>query len=240
MKRKPLGKQFRSIDIKEYQFDKENRTISGYAAIFDNVDKAGDMLIRGCFSRSLKERGPESSANDKIIFLWMHKMDEPLGKITKLIEDERGLYFEATIDRIDLGDRALIQLESGTLNQFSIGYNYVWDRCEWRKVNGIDVFVVGEVVLYEISVVSIGCNGETEYGGLKSSEDVDKAYNELFDNLSNELKDLPINKKSALQGLISKVWSLAKIETATDRKGSQKPLDEKHDNGFFAGIKFNN
>ena len=82
-------------------------------------------MIKGCFSKSIQERGIESSANDKIIFLWMHKMDEPIGKITKLVEDDKGLYFEAEIDKIQLGDRAINQLESGTLNQFSIGYSYV-------------------------------------------------------------------------------------------------------------------
>ena len=34
--------------------------------------------------------------------------------------------------------------------------------------------IVREVKLYEISVVSIGCNGETEYLGLKSIEDYEK------------------------------------------------------------------
>ncbi len=240
MKRKPLGKQFRSIEIKEYQFDKESRTISGYAAIFGNVDKANDMLIRGCFSRSIKERGPDSSANDKIIFLWMHNMSEPLGKITKLVEDEKGLYFETVVDGIELGDRALIQLESGTLNQFSIGYEYVWDRCEWVEIRGEYVFMVSEVVLYEISVVSIGCNGETEYTGLKSTEDIDKEYTILHDAIENELKGLTINKKSALQGLFAKTWALAKVEPVKDRKDSNKPHEEEAEHDFFAGIKFNN
>ena len=72
------------------------------------------------------KEGPQSQANDKIILLWMHDMSEPLGFITELKEDDRGLYFEARIDEIELGDRAIKQLESGTLNQFSIGYEYVW------------------------------------------------------------------------------------------------------------------
>mgnify|MGYP000258095049 CR=1 FL=1 len=43
-----------------------------------------------------------------------------------------------------------------------------------------------EVKLYEISVVSIGCNGETEYLGLKSIEDAEKAYEELNEDARRE------------------------------------------------------
>lgn len=235
-----VGKRFKSFDVKEYRFDKESRTISGYAAIFNNVDKSDDMLMKGCFARSIIERGPESKANDKIIFLWMHNMSEPIGKITTLYEDAKGLYFEAVIDKIDLGDRALIQLESGTLNQFSFGYDYVWDKCEWVEVNGKYVFVVGEVVLYEISVVSIGCNGETEYTGLKTAEEFNKANNELQDEIEDVLKGLTISKKSEIKGLIAKTRSLAKFESVSEIKDNlPRPQEQQAAKGidFFTGVK---
>lgn len=129
-----MGMQYKlfSINSKDVQYSPESRTISGYAAVFGNMDKAHDILLKGCFFKSINERGPQSQANDKIILLWMHDMSEPLGFITELKEDDRGLYFEARIDEIELGDRAIKQLESGTLNQFSIGYEYVW-----RIANGI-------------------------------------------------------------------------------------------------------
>lgn len=83
------------------------------------------------FLKEYQDRGPESSANDKIIMLWMHNMNEPIGRITVLNEDEKGLYFEAIIDEVPRGEQAIKQLESGTLNQFSIGYQYVWENCEY-------------------------------------------------------------------------------------------------------------
>lgn len=242
--KKPIGKQYKAFDVKDYTFDKESRTISGYAAIFGNVDKASDMLVKGCFAKSIRERGPQSNANDKIIMLWMHDMSEPIGKITKLEEHDRGLYFETKIDAIELGDRTLIQLESGTLNQFSIGYEYVWQKCEWQTIGDKDVFIVNEVILYEISVVSIGCNGETEYTGLKSAEQIDTAYEELQELITTELKDLPINKRSAIQSLLSKTWALASLKPVEDQKGQIKsPLNGKQaakTEDLFAGVKFNN
>ena len=101
-----IGKQFKSFDVKELSFNGESRTISGYAAVFNNRDKAGDILLKGCFAKSIQDRGPESQANDKIIMLWQHDQHEPIGRISVLKEDDRGLYFEAVIDDVERGNQA--------------------------------------------------------------------------------------------------------------------------------------
>lgn len=203
-----LGMQYKtfSINSKDVNYDSESRTISGYAAVFGNKDKAGDILIKGCFSKSIQDRGPESAANDKIIVLWMHDMNEPIGRLTVLYEDDKGLYFEAPIDDVPRGNQAIKQLESGTLNQFSIGYQYVWENCEYDAEK--DAFMVKEVKLHEISVVSIGCNGETEYLGLKSIEDAEKAYEELNAEISEVCSGMSAPKQQKIQRIISKVISL--------------------------------
>lgn len=231
-----IGKQFKSFDVKELSYNGESRTISGYAAIFNNRDKAGDILLKGCFAKSIQDRGPESQANDKIIMLWQHHMDEPIGKITVLIEDEKGLYFEAVIDDVERGNQALKQLESGTLNQFSFGYSYVREKCEYDQER--DAFIVKEVVLYEISVVSIGCNGETEYLGLKS-EGIDP-YEDLYKEIESAIKGLPIRKKEEIQTIIRKALSLGQFKPEVPRKADE-PLEEpKADTKIklFSNIKF--
>lgn len=203
-----MGMQYKlfSINSKDVQYSPGSRTISGYAAVFGNRDKAGDVLLKGCFAKSIQERGPQSGANDKILLLWMHDMSEPIGAITELREDDKGLYFEARIDEIDLGDRAIKQLESGTLNQFSIGFSYVWEKCGY---NDGDDFLVGEVKLYEVSIVSIGCNGETEYLGLKSIEDYENSYKDLSSEISSLCKNMSMSKQLRLQKIIAKAMSLA-------------------------------
>ena len=197
---KRVGYQCRALEQKDWTYNGESRTISGYAAIFNNKDKAGDILLKGCFAKSIQDRGPESQANDKIIMLWQHDQHEPIGRISVLLEDEKGLYFEAVIDDVERGNQTIKQLESGTLNQFSIGYSYVWEKCEYDQER--DAFIVKEVVLYEISVVSIGCNGETEYLGLKS-ESTDP-YEELKNEIESAIKGLPIRKKEEIQTLVRK------------------------------------
>lgn len=216
-----IGKQFKSFEVKELSFNGESRTISGYAAVFNNKDKAGDILIKGCFAKSIQDRGPESQANDKIIMLWQHDQHEPIGKITKLVEDEKGLYFEAFIDDVERGNQAIKQLESGTLNQFSIGYSYVWERCEYD--NERDAFIVKEVVLYEISVVSIGCNGETEYLGLKA--ECADPYEEMKNEIESVVKGLNIRKKEEIYTIVRKALSLGQFKPNAPQKAVE-PLEE--------------
>ena len=216
-----IGKQFKEFAVKELSYNGESRTISGYAAVFNNRDKAGDILLKGCFAKSIQDRGPESQANDKIIMLWQHDQHEPIGKISVLIEDEKGLYFEAVIDDVERGNQAIKQLESGTLNQFSIGYSYVWEKCEYDQER--DAFIVKEVVLYEISVVSIGCNGETEYLGLKS-ESTDP-YEEMKNEIESAINGLPIRKKEEIQTLVRKALSLGQFKPEVPRKAVE-PLEE--------------
>ena len=229
-----LGKQFKSFEVKDLTYNGESRTISGYAAIFNNKDKVNDILVKGCFAKSINDRGPESNANDKIIMLWQHDMKEPIGKISVLREDDKGLYFEAVIDDVERGNQALKQLESGTLNQFSIGYSYVREKCEYDP--NLDAYIVKEVVLYEISVVSIGCNGETEYLGLKSMDD---PYEELGKEIDEACKGLPIRKKEEIQTLVRKALSLGQFKPDTPK--AEQPLEEvKADTKIklFGNIKF--
>lgn len=242
-KRESIGMQYKAIsfEAKEITINSESRRISGYAAIFGNKDKAGDILIKGCFSKSIQERGPQSNANDKIIHLWMHNMNEPVGKIVTLIEDDKGLYFEADIDKIDLGDREIAQLESGTINQFSIGYSYVWDKVDYDSEK--DAFIVKEVVLYEISAVSIGCNGETHYTGLKTAEEVEDKVIELHSEIENSLQGLSMKKKTEILGLFSKFKALMLIKPEEDMKNKLRSLVQDKAAGnpkksLFHNVKF--
>ena len=41
-----LGKQVKSFDVKELSFNGESRTISGYAAIFNNKDNNINSFIK--------------------------------------------------------------------------------------------------------------------------------------------------------------------------------------------------
>lgn len=160
-------------------------------ASFGNVDSDGDLLVKGCFAKSINDRGPESDTNRKIAFLWQHDMRDPIGKILKLEEREDGAYATVRLsdfDAVPNAKRAYSQLSDGVLNQFSFGFEYIWDKMEYDESK--DAFIIQEVKLHEVSVVTLGANEETAYVG--EVEDMKAFVNNLKENnlaKYNELKE---------------------------------------------------
>lgn len=146
--------------------DEEKHIIRVKFASFGNKDSAGDLLVKGCFAKSINDRGPESQTNRKIAFLWQHNMADPIGRILSIEEHEDGAYAEVQLSNFDAvpnAKRAWYQLIDGDINQFSFGFQYVWDKMEYDE--NLDAFIVKEVILHEISVVTLGCNERTEFVG---------------------------------------------------------------------------
>lgn len=193
----------------------EERTVRGYLIVWGVKDTYDTIFIRGCCAKSIGERGPESNAKNKIIHLWQHRTDEPIGQFTVLKEDDYGLYFEALYDDIPQAERALRQIKSGTLNQYSVGFSYVWDKMVFDEKT--DSILLQEIELYEGSVVTRASNAETY---TIRSEDVEKESELLNDETEDFIKSLPRSRQLELRQLISRHISLAKVEPIEQRQQS--------------------
>lgn len=163
---------YKDFDITKADItDEEQHIIRVKFASFGNVDSAGDLLVKGCFSKSINERGPQSATNRKILYLWMHKSDEVIGRVINMWEEEDGAYADVALsdfDAVPLAKRAWSHLIRNEINQFSFGFQYIWDKVEYDEEK--DAFIVREVKLFEISIVSLGCNEETEFIGVVTTE----------------------------------------------------------------------
>jgi len=162
--------------------DEDKKVIRCKVASFGTRDSDHDILIKGCFSKSIQERGASSSTNRKLAFLWQHDMRDPIGLPLKWEELEDGLYAEVQLSNFDAvpnAKRTWYQLEDGTLNQFSIGFQYIWDKMEYDE--NLDAFIVKEVKLWEASVVTQGANEFTEFMGEVSKN---------FDGFEESLKSM--------------------------------------------------
>lgn len=177
----------KSFSVKEMSVvDAEKHTIEIKFAAYGAPDSDGDVLIKGCFAKSISERGPESDTNRKIAFLWQHEMHDPIGKILSIEEKDDGAYAVvqfSDFDAVPNAKRAYTQLRDGDINQFSFGFQYVWDKVDYDEDH--DVFIVKEVKLYEISVVTLGANEATQY--------IRELYNE--EELKSYLKELSTKNK---------------------------------------------
>jgi HK97 family phage prohead protease len=208
---------YKSFKKKAIDVDEAGRKVSGMLASFGNIDDGRDMLLKGCFAKSITEHGPNSDSDRKISFLWGHDEKDPIGRFTALEETDKGLYFEADIDDVPSGNRALKQYASGTLNQHSIGFSYVWDKMEY--IEDGDFFMVKEVKLYEGSAVAFGMNERTPFLGFKSLvNDAD-----LMQQIENDLTTMSPASKSQTRKLIQKILSLRKDEPPQALK--QEPIN---------------
>ena len=186
----------------------ENRIISGYLAVWGEKDDKGTAPIKGAFKKSIQERGPKSLAKQKALFLWFHDLRNPIGQFIELEEDDYGLRFKAAIDEIPEGDRALIQVRNGTLNQFSYGFLYVWDKMHYDEK--ADTVYMKEIDFWEGSVVSYGSQKETF--AIRSAEQLTAQIEDAAEDLEVFVRELPRLKQMELRQLLTRQSSLMTIK----------------------------
>ena len=136
---------------------------TGYGSVFGVKDSYSDIVIKGAFANSLnqwKEKGRLPA------LLWQHKMDEPIGYYTKMIEDDNGLYVEGQllIDDDPLAKRAYAHMKAKSLSGLSIGY--VLNDYDYDKEKS--AFILKDIDLWEVSVVTFPANDEARIDNVKS------------------------------------------------------------------------
>ena len=91
------GKCQCDTEIKKVVFESEVKAgeqgiFSGYGSIFGNEDQGNDIVQKGAFTKSLKQR----PAN-KVKMLFQHKTDEPIGVFDEIYEDQKGLFVKGRL-----------------------------------------------------------------------------------------------------------------------------------------------
>ena len=136
----------------------------GYGSVFGVKDSYADIVMPGAFLNSLsqwKEKGALPA------LLWQHQMAEPIGIYTEMREDSTGLYVKGRllIDDDPLSKRAHAHMKAGSLSGLSIGYilkDYEYDRSK-------DAFLLKEIDLWEVSLVTFPSNDEARVSDVKSA-----------------------------------------------------------------------
>ncbi|GAA0784165.1 HK97 family phage prohead protease [Roseibium denhamense] len=119
---------------------------AGYASLFETLDGAGDRIMAGAFRKSLRQRGVSRTA-----MLWQHDPERPIGRWTRLIETEDGLWAEGELTTgVGLAAEAARLLAGGAMNGLSIGFKA---RMAQRSANRRER-LLSEIDLWEISLVT--------------------------------------------------------------------------------------
>lgn len=210
--------------------DYEKRVLRQYFCVWGIKDDYGTKPVRGCFSKSIKERGPKSNSTYKIIALYMHNQGNSVGLPTILEEDEIGLFAEVPImDGIQVCDELVIRHQRKACNNGSYGFNYVWDKMEYDDTD--ESIVMKESDLYEISFVTIGSQKGTY--GIRNSDGI---YTDeyLLDDTEDLIKRLPRKDHLELRSLIDRHITLAKLQPLETRQQALETTKPKQ-----GGIDYN-
>lgn len=165
--------------------DTGSRQVAMYLSKFDSMDSDNDIIKKGAFKKSIKERGVKSTSNRKIAFLRHHDWEKQIGKFVELNEDDYGLYAVGQLGRSTDGEDALRDYEDGIIKEHSIGFQYIPDKMKFVKdesIKGGGYNEIKELILWEGSAVTFGSNEYTYVIGMKGEEKtnhIDKITNEL-------------------------------------------------------------
>lgn len=152
----------------------EDGQFTAYASVFGNVDSYGDVVLPGAFANALK-KWAATTANLPLLF--GHNMSDPdynIGHVIEAVEDERGLLVTC---QLDLSNPKAMQtyklLKGRRINQMSFAYD-VLEGAWIEKTEGgesVSYYELRELDIYEVSVVTIGANQETEILAVKMAAD---------------------------------------------------------------------
>ena len=186
--------------------DNEYFTFKGYASTFGNVDFGGDVVVKGAFRNTLMKRMPK--------LVYQHDIKQPLGIFTVVKEDEMGLYVEGKMPKSDtlVSGRVMPQMKIGSIDSMSISYNVV------DSARDGDKFLLKDLDLFEISVVTLPMNTLAKVTGYKSYEDF-----KTIKDVSNFLKSKSLTKNE-VEMVITKTKHFAR-EQGKPENIEGKPQD---------------
>lgn len=148
----------------------EEGQFAAYASVFGNKDSHGDVVVKGAFADTLAKWAARSA---EIPLLFGHRMDDPdfnIGHVVEAVEDDHGLLVTAQLDlESPKGAQVYRMLKGRRVDQMSFAY----DVAEGGPVkrDGDEFYELRALDLYEVSVVTIGANQETEILAVKAQAD---------------------------------------------------------------------
>lgn len=153
-------KEIKSFALKVEDVEPDG-TFTGYASTFGNVDSYGEIVDRGAFRKTVRER------RGVFPLLWQHDSREPIGVSAEMTEDDHGLHVRGQINlATDKGREAhaLLKDSPGALGGMSIGFRVITEALK----DGIRH--LKEIKLYEFSLVTFPANEAAVVTGVKSED----------------------------------------------------------------------
>jgi HK97 family phage prohead protease len=137
--------EIKSISLELKDLDASKRTAVIAHAVYNNIDRVGDISCKGMFDKTWKE-------NKNIDFLFNHEPDQIVGNVIRTFDDEEKAYTEVKFGNWTLGNDVLEMADSGVLRGASFGY--VTEKKEFTMIKGKKVRKLKEVKHGETSLLT--------------------------------------------------------------------------------------
>lgn len=204
--------------------DEAGRKVKAIWSRMGNLDRDGDIITAGAFSKTIQEAGPKGA--NEIWTLYGHDYSKVLGKPSEIYEEGDALVTVTNIVDTEAGEDALKLYKAQCFNQHSIGFSIIkWD---WENQDQ-KVRMIKEIRLYEGGPQLWGANPNTPTLGLTKSyiqenKDELKAY---FDNLVSAVRNGNFTDKtfSLLEIQIKQIQSQL-LELSTQPAEAVEPRED--------------
>jgi HK97 family phage prohead protease/HK97 family phage major capsid protein len=159
--------------------DDDSIMIEGYASTNDR-DRQGDVVPAGVW-----KTGMVNYLKNPIILAY-HNHTMPIGKMVDYKADEQGLWIKAQIPS-EIGDVYKL-IKKGILSAFSIGFRV--KDAEYRQED--ETFMIKDLELHEISVVSVPANQNTLFSLAKAFDNAQEfeLFKQQFAEVTESAKGL--------------------------------------------------
>lgn len=169
-------RSFDNFEIKGVSKDESGNgvKIAGYANTVTK-DRMNDIIVPSAW-----QKGVANYRNNPIL-LWQHNSSWPIGRVTDIQIDNKGLYVEAFVsEAAEKQFNILTLIKDGILKAFSVGF-----RVKDKKHLDAETTTITDVELLEISIVSVPANQDSLFSLKKSFESEDE-YKEWEKSLKSE------------------------------------------------------
>ena len=160
--------------VMEIKALKDSGEFDGYGSTFGGEpDSYGDIIAEGAYTKSLADHAAKGTMPK---MFWQHDPSQPIGKWLAASEDDKGLLMRGKLNMgVQKGQEAYALLKEGDIDGLSIGYRIK----QYQKNEDDGTWLLQELDLQEVSVVSIGANENATINSVKAA----KAAHDIFERL---------------------------------------------------------
>lgn len=148
------------ITIKEAKAD---GSFTGYAAVFNNVDLGGDVILPGAF------QAVKTTRDGQVRIAMNHDLRKLAGK-SSFSQDAHGLLVEGQLTLgVSYVKDAYELMKTGVLDGLSVGFNILEGGSTWEERDGEYIRIISAAELWEFSLVPFGMNPEALVDSVKAA-----------------------------------------------------------------------